>query len=82
MKADTSGYTDKTPMPFGIHKGKQLADVPASYLIWLFDNGKCGNELRKYIQDNMNVLSNEVKLENQKKENYQSIRSEERYARA
>lgn len=26
-------------MPFGMHKGKPLGDVPAKYLLWLWDSG-------------------------------------------
>lgn len=29
--------TDKTPMPFGKHKGVPLDQVPKTYLTWLFD---------------------------------------------
>ncbi len=27
--------TDDSPMPFGKHRGEKMADVPASYLLWL-----------------------------------------------
>jgi len=32
--------TDETIMPFGAHKGKKLANVPADYLIWMYENNK------------------------------------------
>lgn len=47
---------DKSIMPFGKHKGKHLDQVPAAYLLWLFDNNKCGKRLRAYIHKNMNLL--------------------------
>lgn len=53
--------TDKSPMPFGIHKGTSMANVPAEYLLWLYDNGKCSQEVRDYIEDNLDVLRQEVK---------------------
>jgi len=53
--------TDESLMPFGAHKGKPLIDVPASYLIWLYDNNKTGKELKEYIEDNMQVLKQELK---------------------
>lgn len=53
--------TDNSPMPFGKHKGTQMANVPASYLIWLYDNDKCSVEVREYIEDNLDVLKQEVK---------------------
>lgn len=48
-------------MPFGVHKGKKLANVPASYLLWLFDNNKCFGSLKNYIRSNLEVLREEVK---------------------
>lgn len=53
--------TDDSLMPWGIHAGKKMVDVPASYLIWLHDNNKCNGEVKKYIEDNMDVLKSEIK---------------------
>ena len=53
--------TDKSPMPFGKHKGVEMANVPADYLIWLYENEKCTDEVREYIEDNMDVLKIEVR---------------------
>lgn len=53
--------TDTTLMPFGKHKGVALANVPAQYLLWLYKEGKCFGELRKYIESNMAVLQMELK---------------------
>lgn len=53
--------TDETIMWFGPHKGNPLEDVPAHYLIWLYDNNKCEKELREYIKENMDVLQHEIK---------------------
>lgn len=30
-------WTDATVMPWGVHKGSTLKDLPASYLLWLFE---------------------------------------------
>lgn len=30
---------DDDPMPFGKHRGTAMKDVPASYLLWLGDEG-------------------------------------------
>lgn len=51
---------DESIMPFGKYKGAKLANVPASYLIWLYDNGKCYGELKKYIEENMDSLKQET----------------------
>lgn len=55
--------TDTSIMPFGIHKGKALANVPAKYLLFLYKEGKCFGELRAYIESNMAVLRMEVEKE-------------------
>ena len=52
---------DTDLMPYGVHKGKEMQDVPASYLIWLFENNKCSGDVKKYIEDNLEVLRKEVK---------------------
>lgn len=36
---------DESIMPFGKHKGEKLANVPADYLLWLYDNYKCFGEI-------------------------------------
>lgn len=51
---------DESLMPFGKFKGKKLEDVPASYLIWLYDENKCSGELKQYIKDNLDVLYHEI----------------------
>lgn len=54
-------YTDETPMPFGKYKGAALINVPASYLVWLYDNGYVKNlSLKDYIEDNMELLRKEA----------------------
>ena len=56
--------TDNSYMPFGKYKGDKMADVPASYLIWLYDNSKCSMEVLKYIHKNHDVLVAQAKKEN------------------
>ncbi|WP_262246971.1 putative quorum-sensing-regulated virulence factor [Parapedobacter soli] len=53
--------SDASLMPFGIHKGKRLIDVPAKYLIWLYEENKCHGPLKDYIEDNMDALKKEIK---------------------
>lgn len=50
---------DTSIMPFGKYKGEKLANVPASYLLWLHKENKCFGELKKYIEDNMDGLKQE-----------------------
>jgi hypothetical protein len=58
-------YTDESLMPFGQHKGEKLANVPARYLLYILENFKLHDNLKKYIEDNKRVLEAEVKRANQ-----------------
>lgn len=49
--------TDETKLTFGIHKGKQLIEVPDSYLLWLYNNGAYGG-LLEYLEDNLEAIKN------------------------
>lgn len=55
--------TDDSPMPFGKFKGEKMANVPASYLLWIYDNDKCSKEVKVYIKDNFDVLEAEITAE-------------------
>jgi uncharacterized protein (DUF3820 family) len=50
-------------MPFGKHAGTPLANVPADYLVYIYDNDYLvGNVmLRQYIKDNLDALKIEAK---------------------
>ena len=53
---------DDDPMPFGKHKDERMEDVPASYLFWLWTNGKENDRLcpvAHYIRRNKGVLAQE-----------------------
>lgn len=43
-------------MNFGKYKGKNIKEVPAEYLIWMFDNIKTFGPVKKYIQQNEKSL--------------------------
>lgn len=57
---------DKTLMKWGKYKGKPLAEIPASYLLWIYDewglknSGELHRWLREYIEDNMQGLRKEI----------------------
>ena len=54
-------YNDDTLMPFGVHQGKRLEDVPAWYLLYIYDKKpNLDKRMREYIEDNMDVLQKEV----------------------
>jgi uncharacterized protein (DUF3820 family) len=51
---------DNSLMPFGKYIGKAMVDIPAKYLLWLFNEG-CNHEgVRKYINENLDVLNKEA----------------------
>ena len=59
--------SDESIMPWGKHQGKQMADVPAEYLIWLYDNQKCSGKVKIYIVQNLDVIRNQAKANERKK---------------
>lgn len=56
----TNELNDKSPMPFGKYVGKAMANVPAKYLLWLFDQGCSHDGVRRYILDNLEGLKKEA----------------------
>jgi hypothetical protein len=53
---------DLDQMPFGKYKGETMQDVPASYLHWLWTNGKNADKqcpVADYIRRNLNALKRE-----------------------
>lgn len=57
--------TDESPMPYGKHRGTKMGNVPADYLIWLFDNNKTTGQLTVYIHENMDSLEKETRRNKQ-----------------
>lgn len=51
---------DNSFMPFGKYKGEKMENVPASYLLWLYDNNVTNKDVKQYIEDNLDVLEKEV----------------------
>lgn len=59
--------TDESIMPFGKYQGEKMANVPPSYLLWLYENNKCYGEVRIYIQNNLEVIKSEISLSEKSK---------------
>lgn len=53
---------DNTPMPFGRYQGKAMVNIPAVYLLWLYNKGCTHVGVRKYIINNLDELNKEVSL--------------------
>lgn len=56
--------TDEDPFPYGKYKGEKMANVPAQYLLYLFENGYLNRgidakKVCRYVQDNLDVLVKE-----------------------
>jgi uncharacterized protein (DUF3820 family) len=58
---------DNSLMPFGQHKGVKLANVPASYLLYIRNNYNLHDNLKMYIDENKDSLEMEVKRANKEK---------------
>ena len=41
---------DNTIITFGKYRGSKLSNIPSSYLLWLYNEGKCYGELKEYIE--------------------------------
>jgi hypothetical protein len=71
---NTTPYlTDDSLMPSWskAHGGKKMANVPASYLMWLYENKKCGKAVKWYIERNMDAIQLELnRQENNKRSDY------------
>jgi uncharacterized protein (DUF3820 family) len=64
---------DTDPMPFGKHKGQPLKDVPASYLLWLYEQMRRENDnvkLAFYVEENLNQLNQEAAEEDRDARRY------------
>jgi hypothetical protein len=59
--------TDESEMPGeGAHKGKKMKDVPADYLVWCFDNGRCSKSVVAYVVDHLDELRKKAAAMNPK----------------
>lgn len=68
MQPQRQKMTDESLMPhWSKYKGQKIGNVPASYLIWLYEDfglknsGELHRLLREYIEENMDVLRKEAK---------------------
>lgn len=52
---------DSSLMPFGKYKVTKLANVPAGYLLFVYENYQLHENLKEYIKKNKDVLEAEVK---------------------
>ena len=51
---------DGSRMPWGKHAGTRMVDVPASYLLRMYDLGTLFGPVRVYVEENLDVLREEA----------------------
>jgi len=57
------GLNDNRIMPYGQHKGSKMVDVPATYLVWLYNNNKLSQGwVKVYVLENLEVLKEQIRL--------------------
>lgn len=50
-------------MPFGKYKGQDIENVPDSYLLWMYEQGKAAWSpwLWKYLEENIEAIKHNLK---------------------
>jgi len=52
--------TDSDIMPWGMHKGKKMEEVPDDYFLYLWENDKCSGQVKLYIKNNLDAIKANV----------------------
>ena len=51
-------------MPFGKHKGDKMIDIPAKYLLYMYENSMISNSrVLVYVKENLDVIKEQAKQE-------------------
>ena len=76
-------YSDKTPMPWGEHKGLPMEDVPGAYLLWLFRQPWIPDwpDLHAYLVANQTALLTEEGEESPHSDGFDSYDDYEKFGR-
>jgi uncharacterized protein (DUF3820 family) len=54
--------TDHSILQYGKkHRGQKLAEVPDSYLVWIYDNAKIPTNLKTYIEESVPLIQAQVR---------------------
>lgn len=54
--------SDNYIMPFGKYKDEKMANIPAEYLVFLYEKGNCFGYVKQYLKENIDTLKAEVDL--------------------
>ena len=60
VEADARKQRAAGRMPFGSYKGMEISQVPAEYLMAMYERGKCPPNVLTYIGQNMGVLQEQA----------------------
>ena len=60
-------FDDNSIMPFGKYKGEKMANIPAEYLLWLYENGNVYGNVKQYIKDSLETIKAEINYQSKKK---------------
>lgn len=55
---------DTDLMPIGKFKGEKMENVPYWHLLWFYDQPYCRNDVKEYVEENMDVLNAEYNRSN------------------
>lgn len=57
----THPLKDSDPMPYGKYKDRKMEEVPASYLMYLYENNRTNHQVKQYILLNWDTIQQEIK---------------------
>lgn len=60
---EIKALTDNDLMPSGKYQGTRMEDVPAKYLMYIYDNNMCKPEVALYVKENLDVILKQAKEE-------------------
>ncbi len=83
MPLDKEPWTDGTKMPWGKHKGTQLEEVPADYLLWLSEQKWIASwpGLLAYLRKNMDIIEEQALVMEEQRGEVEGYDSWEDYRR-
>ncbi len=63
---NTFKLKDSSLMPTGKYAGIKMANVPASHLIWIYENNRATISVRTYVKENLELLTIEASYEDKR----------------
>lgn len=54
------GLKEEPIIKYGKYEGKKVSQIPAEYLIWLYENDRCSPMIKDYVKKNLSILKMEA----------------------